>query len=236
MDVFNGNRLAQPRWVRGWLSPGKSATVKEAAFAVATLCEPLEWGRVDGPEEVALIFLLAILPAAGSTHIEVLTALTSRPADDDQGPRNGGDHGRRCADRAGRRTWNRPTPSRECPDYLRYRLPGRIAHTYGRCGKAGRRMGVNVVVETGANGIEDASRRSNCRRPEHVSFAAEVAIKESERFAGIPTVSVPVAEPLRHAEALIERALALKPADAARHAPVDTETKRVSKPSSSRRS
>ncbi|TAT59185.1 hypothetical protein EGM92_34635, partial [Enterobacter cloacae] len=32
-------------------------------------------------------------------------------------------------------------------------------------------------------------------------FAAEVAIKESERFAGIPTVSVPVAEPLRHAEA-----------------------------------
>ncbi|TAT59186.1 PTS 2-O-a-mannosyl-D-glycerate transporter subunit IIABC, partial [Enterobacter cloacae] len=57
-------------------------------------------------------------------------------------------------------------------------------------------------------------------------FAAEVAIKESERFAGIPTVSVPVAEPLRHAEALIERALALKPADAARHAPVDTETKK----------
>ncbi len=38
-----------------------------------------------------------------------------------------------------------------------------------------------------------------------------MAIKESERFNGIPAISVPVAEPLRHAEALIERALALKP-------------------------
>ncbi|MBD9288736.1 MAG: ATP-binding cassette domain-containing protein [Faecalibacterium sp.] len=44
----------------------------------------MEWEGVDGPEEVTLIFLLAIPPAeAGSTHIEVLTALTSRLADDD---------------------------------------------------------------------------------------------------------------------------------------------------------
>ncbi|WP_190321793.1 PTS sugar transporter subunit IIA, partial [Enterobacter hormaechei] len=63
---------------------GKSAVVKEAAFAVATLREPLAWEGVDGPEEVELVFLLAIPPAeAGSTHIQVLTELTSRLADDD---------------------------------------------------------------------------------------------------------------------------------------------------------
>ena len=90
--------------------------------------------------------------------------------------------------------------------------------------------------KAGANGIEGRLTSQQLQEARACIFAAEVAIKESERFAGIPTVSVPVAEPLRHAEALIERALALKPADAARHAPVDTETKRVSKPSSSRRS
>ena len=37
---------------------------------------------------------------------------------------------------------------------------------------------------------------------------------------------MPVAEPLRHADALIERALALKPSTDARHAQVDTETKK----------
>ncbi len=49
--------------------------------------------------------------------------------------------------------------------------------------------------------------------------------QRGERFAGIPTVSVPVAEPLRHAEALIERALALK-LTLRVNAPVDTEHKK----------
>ncbi|VTP65316.1 Putative PTS system EIIABC component [Leclercia adecarboxylata] len=62
---------------------GKSSAVKEAAFAVATLSTPLTWEGVDGPEDVELIFLLAIPPAeAGSTHIQLLTELTSRLADD----------------------------------------------------------------------------------------------------------------------------------------------------------
>ena len=85
VDVFQRESLGPTALGEGLAVPhGKSATVKEAAFAVATLCEPLEWEGVDGPEEVTLIFLLAIPPAeAGSTHIEVLTALTSRLADDD---------------------------------------------------------------------------------------------------------------------------------------------------------
>ncbi|MBA7753426.1 PTS 2-O-a-mannosyl-D-glycerate transporter subunit IIABC [Enterobacter sp. RHBSTW-01064] len=196
---------------------GKSSAVNEAAFAVATLSEPLEWEGVDGPENVELIVLLAIPPAeAGSTHIQVLTALTSRLADDALRERvmaaataedlldalNGGSQEDEVATLV-----NAPTVI--CVTAC----PAGIAHTYMAAEyleKAGRKLGVNVVVEKqGANGIEGRITEQQLQEAKACIFAAEVAIKESERFQGIPAISVPVAEPLRHAEALIERALAL---------------------------
>ncbi|WGL80323.1 PTS 2-O-a-mannosyl-D-glycerate transporter subunit IIABC [Enterobacter cloacae] len=235
VDVFQRESLGPTALGEGLAVPhGKSATVKEAAFAVATLCEPQEWEGVDGPEEVTLIFLLAIPPAeAGSTHIEVLTALTSRLADDDLRARV-----MAATTAEGVLTALDAAPGEQADAIQESATtivcvtacPAGIAHTYMAAEyleKAGRRMGVNVVVEKqGANGIEGRLTSQQLQEARACIFAAEVAIKESERFAGIPTVSVPVAEPLRHAEALIERALALKPADAARHAPVDTETKK----------
>jgi 2-O-A-mannosyl-D-glycerate-specific PTS system IIC component len=65
---------------------GKSDAVKEASFAVATLKETVQWQGVDDDEmeEVNLIFLLAIPNAeAGSTHMKILTDLTSALIDDD---------------------------------------------------------------------------------------------------------------------------------------------------------
>ncbi|MEK9221918.1 PTS 2-O-a-mannosyl-D-glycerate transporter subunit IIABC [Enterobacter mori] len=196
---------------------GKSSAVNEAAFAVATLSEPLEWEGGDGPENVELIVLLAIPPAeAGSTHIQVLTALTSRLADDALRERvmaaataedlldalNGGSQEDEVATLV-----NAPTVI--CVTAC----PAGIAHTYMAAEyleKAGRKLGVNVVVEKqGANGIEGRITEQQLQEAKACIFAAEVAIKESERFQGIPAISVPVAEPLRHAEALIERALAL---------------------------
>lgn len=196
---------------------GKSSAVNEAAFAVATLSEPLEWEGVDGPENVELIVLLAIPPAeAGSTHIQVLTALTSRLADDALRERvmaaataedlldalSGGSQEDEVATLV-----NAPTVI--CVTAC----PAGIAHTYMAAEyleKAGRKLGVNVVVEKqGANGIEGRITAQQLQEAKACIFAAEVAIKESERFQGIPAISVPVAEPLRHAEALIERVLAL---------------------------
>ena len=219
VDVFQRESLGPTALGEGLAVPhGKSATVKEAAFAVATLCEPLEWEGVDGPEEVTLIFLLAIPPAeAGSTHIEVLTALTSRLADDDLRARvmaattaEGVLTALDAAPGEQADAIQESAPTIVCVTAC----PAGIAHTYMAAEyleKAGRRMGVNVVVEKqGANGIEGRLTSQQLQEARACIFAAEVAIKESERFAGIPTVSVPVAEPLRHAEALIERALALK--------------------------
>jgi fructose-specific phosphotransferase system IIA component len=65
---------------------GKSDAVKEASFAVATLKETVQWEGLDEDEmeDVNLIFLLAIPNAeAGSTHMKILTDLTSALVDDD---------------------------------------------------------------------------------------------------------------------------------------------------------
>ena len=65
---------------------GKSDAVKEASFAVATLKNTLQWPGMDEDEmeDVNLIFLLAIPNAeAGSTHMKILTDLTSALVDDD---------------------------------------------------------------------------------------------------------------------------------------------------------
>ncbi|WP_159513667.1 MULTISPECIES: PTS 2-O-a-mannosyl-D-glycerate transporter subunit IIABC [Enterobacter] len=197
---------------------GKSTVVKEAAFAVATLSKPLEWEGVDGPENVELIFLLAIPPAeAGSTHIQILTELTSRLADDALRARV-----MAATTAEGLLAALEDAPQQEevtvlvnAPTVVCVTAcPAGIAHTYMAAEyleKAGRKLGINVVVEKqGANGIEGRITAQQLQEAKACIFAAEVAIKESERFEGIPTLSVPVAEPLRHAEALIERALALR--------------------------
>ena len=212
---------------------GKSSAVAEAAFAVATLSQPLEWEGVDGPEKVELIVLLAIPPAeAGSTHIQVLTELTSRLADDALRARVMAATSAEdllaaledaSQDDAVKTLINAPTVV--CVTAC----PAGIAHTYMAAEyleKAGRRLGINVVVEKqGANGIEGRITPQQLKAARACIFAAEVAIKEGERFNGIPAISVPVAEPLRHAEALIERALALPSSPDER--PVQGERKSV---------
>ncbi|CAH8242476.1 PTS glucose transporter subunit IIA [Vibrio aestuarianus] len=63
---------------------GKSDAVKQPVFACAFVKDELMWKGLDGDEPVNMIFLLAIPPAeAGSTHMEVLTTLTSSLVDDD---------------------------------------------------------------------------------------------------------------------------------------------------------
>ena len=63
---------------------GKSSGVKEATFACAFVKGDLQWQGLDGDEPVEMVFLLAIPPAeAGSTHMGILTELTSSLVDDD---------------------------------------------------------------------------------------------------------------------------------------------------------
>lgn len=234
-EVFHRETLGPTALGEGLAVPhGKTSAVKEAAFAVATLREPLEWEGVDGPERVELIFLLAIPPAeAGSTHMKILTELTSRLADDTLRQRvmaaESAEELLAALDaepQSETTTCSADAPTIVCVTAC----PAGIAHTYMAAEyleKAGHKLGVNVVVEKqGANGIEGRLTAQQLRDAQACIFAAEVAIKERERFNGIPSISVPVAEPLRHAQALIERALALKPASHARDVPPEEEVKK----------
>ena len=234
-EVFHRESLGPTALGEGLAVPhGKSAAVKEAAFAVATLSEPLAWEGVDGPEPVELIFLLAIPPnEAGSTHIQILTELTTRLADDRLRERvmaaTSAEALLAALDTAPEEQTVVVKP--DAPTVVCVTAcPAGIAHTYMAAEyleKAGRQMGVNVVVEKqGANGIEGRLTPQQINDARACIFAAEVAIKESERFNGIPAISVPVAEPLRHAKALIERALALEPTNGRRMAQPQTEIKK----------
>lgn len=62
---------------------GKSLTVQQAAFCLALFDDPIRWPGLEGDEEVRMVFLLAIPPAeAGSTHMQLLTTLTSLLTED----------------------------------------------------------------------------------------------------------------------------------------------------------
>ncbi|HAJ4027560.1 TPA: PTS 2-O-a-mannosyl-D-glycerate transporter subunit IIABC [Escherichia coli] len=231
-EVYRRESLGPTALGEGLAVPhGKTAAVKEAAFAVATLSEPLQWEGVDGPEAVDLVVLLAIPPnEAGTTHMQLLTALTTRLADDEirariQSATTPDELLSALDDKGG----TQPSASfSNAPTIVCVTAcPAGIAHTYMAAEyleKAGRKLGVNVYVEKqGANGIEGRLTADQLNSATACIFAAEVAIKESERFNGIPALSVPVAEPIRHAEALIQQALTLKRSDEARTVQQDTQ-------------
>ncbi|MXE75015.1 PTS 2-O-a-mannosyl-D-glycerate transporter subunit IIABC [Escherichia coli] len=231
-EVYRRESLGPTALGEGLAVPhGKTAAVKEAAFAVATLSEPLQWEGVDGPEAVDLVVLLAIPPnEAGTTHMQLLTALTTRLADDEirariQSATTPDELLSALDDKGG----TQPSASfSNAPTIVCVTAcPAGIAHTYMAAEyleKAGRKLGVNVYVEKqGANGIEGRLTADQLNSATACIFAAEVALKESERFNGIPALSVPVAEPIRHAEALIQQALTLKRSDETRTVQQDTQ-------------
>ncbi|HAM4505601.1 TPA: PTS 2-O-a-mannosyl-D-glycerate transporter subunit IIABC [Escherichia coli] len=231
-EVYRRESLGPTALGEGLAVPhGKTAAVKEAAFAVATLSEQLQWEGVDGPEAVDLVVLLAIPPnEAGTTHMQLLTALTTRLADDEirariQSATTPDELLSALDDKGG----TQPSASfSNAPTIVCVTAcPAGIAHTYMAAEyleKAGRKLGVNVYVEKqGANGIEGRLTADQLNSATACIFAAEVAIKESERFNGIPALSVPVAEPIRHAEALIQQALTLKRSDETRTVQQDTQ-------------
>ncbi|MEF5995638.1 PTS 2-O-a-mannosyl-D-glycerate transporter subunit IIABC [Escherichia coli] len=231
-EVYRRESLGPTALGEGLAVPhGKTAAVKEAAFAVATLSEPLQWEGVDGPEAVDLVVLLAIPPnEAGTTHMQLLTALTTRLADDEirariQSATTPDELLSALDDKGG----TQPSASfSNAPTIVCVTAcPAGIAHTYMAAEyleKAGRKLGVNVYVEKqGANGIEGRLTADQLNSATACIFAPEVAIKESERFNGIPALSVPVAEPIRHAEALIQQALTLKRSDETRTVQQDTQ-------------
>ncbi|QWC22509.1 fructose-specific PTS transporter subunit EIIC [Bacillus haikouensis] len=194
---------------------GKSSSVKKAAFAVARLKNGIDtWGSIDPNNKVQLVFLLAIPDAeAGSTHLSVLSELSTRLMDKAyiDNLMNAATPAEFLAalDR-------RETAVEEPQEYTKTVLAitacaAGIAHTYMSAEaleKAGREMGIRVITEKqGANGIEDAHKGAILKEADAVVFATDIAPKNKERFAGKPYVQTRVAEPLKNAKDILNRAL-----------------------------
>ncbi|MEK4869446.1 PTS 2-O-a-mannosyl-D-glycerate transporter subunit IIABC [Niallia sp. FSL W8-1348] len=220
-DVMEREALSPTGFEGGLAIPhGKSSTVKEAAFAVATLSKPIStWESVDPDNEVELVFLLAIpKEEGGSTHLSLLSELITRLSNEDykkhllQSFTN-----EELYDRLDDVLLNKQISNTSNIPVLDKTIlaitacPAGIAHTYMAAEaliKAGMEMGVEVFVEKqGANGVEDRHTKSLIKKADAIIYAVDVAVKEEERFKHLPKVKTSVAAPLRNAKDILQQAL-----------------------------
>ncbi|NYE05874.1 2-O-A-mannosyl-D-glycerate-specific PTS system IIC component [Bacillus niacini] len=216
--VLDREKLSPTGFEGGLAIPhGKSTTVKEASFAVATLKKPLsDWESIDPNNQVQLIILLAIPEnEAGSTHLQLLSEFVTRLSN--EAYKNRLLHAKTNAelydalDKVEAEKESKAAKSLNKTVLAITACPAGIAHTYMAAEaliKAGKELGVEVFVEKqGANGIEDRHTTTLLKKADAVIFANDVAIKNEERFAHLPKVKTSVAAPLRNATSLIHEAL-----------------------------
>ncbi|PLR95942.1 PTS 2-O-a-mannosyl-D-glycerate transporter subunit IIABC [Bacillus sp. T33-2] len=216
--VLEREKLSPTGFEGGLAIPhGKSAAVKEAAFAVATLQKPLsDWESIDANNQVELVILLAIPEnEGGSTHLSLLSELVTRLSNEQYKNRllnsKTSDELYRNLDQEDEQTIVPEVKSTGKTVLAITACPAGIAHTYMAAEalvKAGKELGVDVFVEKqGANGIEDRHTKAQLNKADAVIFAVDVAVKNEERYQHLPKVKTSVAAPLRNAKGLLAEAL-----------------------------
>lgn len=194
---------------------GKSDCVKEAAFAVMTTKSAVtDWESLDPTNEVQYIFLLAIPNSeGGSTHLELLAELMKRMSDTEYKNKL---FSSKTVKEFYKNIDNTVEEDNTEVEYTKTMVavtacPAGIAHTYMAAEalvKAGKELGVKILVEKqGANGIEDRHTAQLLKDADAAIFAVGVAVKEVERFAHLPQVKVPVAQPLKDGVGVVQSAI-----------------------------
>lgn len=194
---------------------GKSDSVLQASFAVAKVRTPVkDWESLVPGNEVRYVFLLAIPEAeAGSTHLELLSELMTKVSDDQYLEKL---FHSSTAEEFYKNLSYVPEKKTAKQAYSKSIVavtacPAGIAHTYMAAEaliQAGEEMNVKVYVEKqGANGVEDKHTINHLRDADAAIFAADVAVKDSERFDHLPIYKTKVAAPLKDAREVINAAL-----------------------------
>lgn len=219
-DVMAREKLSPTGLGEGLAIPhGKSDAVNSASIAVARLSSPIkDWDSIDEDDtDVNLIVLLAIPKSeAGSTHIDILTKLSIRVSDDEvleqlMKVNSAAEFLTILEGEEEEKGGVEVVDNNKVTVVAVTACPAGVAHTYMAADaleKAGKKLGVNVIVEKqGANGIDGRLSDEALNNAGAVIWACEVAVKEADRFDGLPIIEVPVAEPLRKAEELVNRAV-----------------------------
>jgi 2-O-A-mannosyl-D-glycerate PTS system EIIABC component len=194
---------------------GKSKSVKEASFAFIKVNNPIkDWESIVDDNEVKYIFLLAIPEEeAGSTHLELLAELMKKVSDDDYIENLfSSKSSKEFYDKLTHDTVKKIQEKTYDKTVLAITAcAAGIAHTYMASEsliKAGESMNVKVYVEKqGANGIEDRHTKKQLESADAVIFAADVAVKDRERYSHLPIYETRVSEPIKDGKKVIENAL-----------------------------
>ena len=217
--VLEREAIGETGLERGLAIPhGKSTAVAKAAFAVARLKQPLaEWESIDPDNKVQLVFMLAIPQSeAGGAHLDILAALSTQLLDEAFCAALMTAASREAVmEILSAQTAGKQAPVAATPDMITIlaitACAAGVAHTYMAAEaleKAGRTKGIRVLVEKqGANGIEDAFSAADIKIATAIIFATDIAPKNTGRFNGMPFVRTRVAEPLRNAAALLDKAI-----------------------------
>lgn len=227
---------------------GKSDTVLAASFAVVRTQAPVaDYESLTPDNQVRLIFLLAI-PASdqGAEHLDMLAQLSTQLADADYRQRLlQAKSAQEMLAILGENNVQVESQTNNQQGKLILAITAcaaGIAHTYMAAAalkKSAAKQGLRIQVEEqGAKGLEDRISMQQVNEASAIIYAHDVALKETDRFKGLPVVDVPVAEPLKHADQVIQKALdkavtyvpgsltqAATTADEADHKSVGTEIK-----------
>ncbi|WP_137626433.1 PTS 2-O-a-mannosyl-D-glycerate transporter subunit IIABC [Lactiplantibacillus pingfangensis] len=227
---------------------GKSDTVLAASFAVVRTQAPVaDYESLTPDNQVRLIFLLAI-PASdqGAEHLDMLAQLSTQLADADYRQRLlQAKSAQKMLAILGENNVQVESQTNNQQGKLILAITAcaaGIAHTYMAAAalkKSAAKQGLRIQVEEqGAKGLEDRISMQQVNEASAIIYAHDVALKETDRFKGLPVVDVPVAEPLKHADQVIQKALdkavtyvpgsltqAATTADEADHKSVGTEIK-----------
>lgn len=196
---------------------GKSDTVNEAAFAVVrTKNVVTDYASLNPDNQVRLIFLLAIPNAeAGTTHLELLAELATRMADENYRKSlmkvtTADEMFHLLGERLRKEQQNKVDKNKPSIVAITACAAG-IAHTYMAAealAKAAAKRGVEIHIEKqGAKGLEDKITKAQAAKASAVIYAHDIALKETDRFKGLPKIDVPVAEPIKDANKVLDSAL-----------------------------
>ncbi|MFD2254459.1 fructose-specific PTS transporter subunit EIIC [Lactococcus formosensis subsp. bovis] len=197
---------------------GKSSSVQKARFVLIRLAEPLSseaYPSLDPSNQVDTVFVLAIPKSeAGSTHLTLLADLAGKLGNADYLAKIKAATSEteilRLLDHEEKTATNVSSENNGLILGITACAAG-IAHTYMAAeaiSKKAAELGYRAKIEKqGANGIEDRITAADVNQAVGVIFAHDIALKDMQRFANLPKVDVPVAEPIKNAGPVVDELL-----------------------------
>ncbi len=194
----------------------QSDSVTEPTITVVRTTSPIgDYESIMADNQVKLVFLIAVPKNAGSEHLKLLSSLSTKLMD------------KELIDKLMVADENEIVNllTEQEVEKKEIILAGEskglilaitacatgIAHTYMSAEaieKAGTKLGYEVKVEKqGASGIEDRITKEDVERATCVIFAHDVALKDLNRFAGVPYVDMKVAKPLHEPDETVKSAI-----------------------------